>query len=113
MIALLHNWNPLHIADRWLAYARYGRGEVFSMPSAAALRVALRKLHRYGVRTYGYTFGPEGARQFRVSRGQAGYARALLNGMTPRSAWADKDPRAAVRPAGWQGTILGMFMGRD
>ena len=111
MLALLHNWNPLHIIDNLRAVRHYGLGVRFELP-AGANAAALRKLRRYGVRTYCYGMRGD-LRTFRVSRGQAGYARALLNGMTPRSAWADKDPRAAVRPAGWQGGILGMFMGRD
>ena len=111
MIALLHNWNPLHVADRWLCYLRYGRGVQFSEPTAAALQAALRKLHRYGVRTYGYTFGPEGVREFHVRSEQAAWARYLLAGKDP-AAWSDKRPQAAARPVGWMGAIVGRFMAR-
>ena len=112
MIALLHNWNPLHVADRWLCYLRYGRGVQFSEPTAAALQAALRKLNRYGVRTYAYTFGPDGARQFRVRSAQAEWARYLLEGGTPSRAWMDANPRAQARAVGWAGAVLGAFMGR-
>ena len=112
MIALLHNYNPLHVADRWLCYLRYGRGEMFSIPTAAAAQAALRKLHRHGVRTYAHTFGPRGERQFRVSSAQAEWARYLLADGTPRAAWMDANPRAAVRGGGWARAVLGAFMRR-
>ena len=106
MIAFIHNWNPLHIADRWLCYLRYGRGVMFCEPTAAAAQAALRKLHRHGVRTYAHTFGPRGERQFHVSSGQAKWARYLLAGGNPSQAWMDANPRAAVRGGGWSGAIL-------
>ena len=111
MIAdLLHNWNPLHLLDNWRAIRRYGLGVRFVLP-VGANAAALRTLRRYGVRTYCYGLRGD-LRSFRVRSEQAAWARYLLAGHSPR-AWSDKDPRAAERPVGWQGTILNLFMGRN
>ena len=124
MIALLHNYNPLHVADRWLAYLRYGRGERFVVPAGAALHTALRTLRRYGVRTYCYQFARGGARSFRVRRAQAAWAETLLltTGVPmlqrPHLSAGPlaKMPRAwgvPARTVGWSGAVLGLFMGSE
>lgn len=110
MIAFLHNWNPLHLLDNALAMLRYGRGVRFELPAGAPLHAALRKLRRYGIKTYCYGMRRD-LRSFRVRREQADWARYLLAGNSPR-AWADKNPRAAARTVGWMGGIMGVFMGR-
>ena len=102
------NDTPLLMLDRWLSILRYGRGVVFIMPSAAAVQAALRKLKRYGVRTYGYKLHANGTREFRVRSAQADWARYLLAGNEP-AAWSDKNPRAAARSAGFAGMVLGLF----
>ena len=99
---------PLLALDRWLSILRYGRGVVFVVPSAAALQAALRKLRRYGVRTYAYRLRSDDAREFRVRSAQADWARYLLAGNAP-PAWADKDPRAAARPVGFAGVVLALY----
>ena len=104
--------NPLLMLDRWLSILRYGRGVVFVMPSAAAVQAALRKLRRYGVRTYAYRLRPNGEREFRVRREQADWARYLLAGHTPR-AWSDQKPRARARAVGFAGAVINLFLGRD
>ncbi len=102
------NDTPLLMLDRWLSILRYGRGVVFVMPSAAAISAALRKLKRYGVRTYAYRLRSDGVREFRVRSAQADWARYLLAGNEP-PAWADKDPRAAARSVGFAGMVLDFF----
>lgn len=120
----LHNWNPIHAVDRWLAMWRLGPGVRFVVPPGTPLQKALRTLQRYGVRTYGYTFAGN-ERAFRVRSEQAAWASYLLQragvpilegprvnakpgGVMP-SAWSDKDPRAAVRSVGFAGIILDFF----
>lgn len=100
--------SPLLALDRWLSILRYGPGVVFTMPSAAAVRLALRTLRRYGVRTYAYRLRSGGQREFRVRREQAEWAAYLLAGNTP-PAWSDRNPRAAARPVGFAGMILDFF----
>ena len=107
---LLHNYNPLHLLDNWRAIRRYGLGVRFVLP-AGANAAALRKLRRYGVRTYCYGIRGD-LRTFRVRRAQAAWARYLLAGHSPR-AWSDANPRAMARPVGWAGGILDIFMRRD
>ena len=99
---------PLLMLDRWLSILRYGRGEVFLMPSAAAVQAALRKLKRYGVKTYAFKLRANGTREFRVRSEQAAWARYLLAGNSP-AAWSDKNPRAAARSVGFAGMVLDFF----
>lgn len=109
---LLHNWNPIHLLDRWLSILRYGIGVQFVAPSAAAAQADLRALRRYGVKTYAYTFAAGGGRAYRVRAEQATWARYVLactaTGKTPR-AWSDDKPSAAARAVGFAGEVLGMF----
>ena len=106
MIAdLIHNWNPLHLLDNLRAIRRYGLGVRFVLP-VGANAAALRKLRRYGVRTYCYGIRGD-LRTFRVRRAQAEWARYLLAGHSPR-AWG-----VPARSVGWMGGILDKFMGRD
>ncbi len=99
---------PLLMLDRWLSMLRYGRGVVILMPSAAAVQAALRKLKRYGVKTYAYQLRSDGRREFRVRSAQAEWAIYLLAGNEP-PAWADKNPRAAARSVGFAGAVLDFF----
>lgn len=111
MIAdLIHNWNPLHLLDNWRAIRRYGLGVRFVLP-VGANAAALRKLRRYGIRTYCYGIRGD-LRTFRVRRAQAEWARYLLAGGNPARAWSDANPRAAARSVGWMGAILDIFMRR-
>ena len=110
MIALLHNWNLLHLLDNFRAIRHYGLGVRFEL-RAGAQQAALRKLRRYGIKTYCYGMRGD-MRSFRVRSAQADWARYLLEGGTPSRAWMDANPRAQARAVGWAGAVLGMFMGR-
>lgn len=99
---------PLLALDRWLSILRYGRGVIFEMPSAGSVQTALRKLKRYGVKTYAYRLRPDGVREFRVRSEQAAWAHYLLAGNEP-PAWSDKNPRAAARSVGFAGLVIDFF----
>lgn len=105
---MLPNDTPLLMLDRWLSMLRYGRGVVFTMPSAAAVQSALRTLKRYGVKTYAYKLRSNGEREFRVRSEQADWARYLLAGNEPL-AWADKNPGAAAHSVGFAGRVIDFF----
>lgn len=75
----LHNWNPIHVLDRWLAMLRHGRGVLFVVPTAAAVRQTMQVLRKYGVKTYGFEYRSDPReRAFRVRREQAAWAAYLL-----------------------------------
>lgn len=99
---------PLLMLDRWLSILRYGRGVVFIMPSAAAVQAALRKLKRYGVRTYGYKLHANGTREFRVRR-RAGRVGALPARGQSAAGLGGRSPRAAARSVGFAGMVLDFF----
>lgn len=105
----MFNDTPLLMLDRWLAMLRYGRGVVFIVPSAAAVQIALRKLKRYGVKTYAFKLRDNGEREFRVRSEQAEWARYLLAGNEPTRAWMDANPRAAARSVGFAGMVLAVL----
>jgi hypothetical protein len=104
----MFNDTPLLALDRWLSILRYGHGHVILMPSAAAVQAALRKLKKYGVKTYAYQLRPNGVREFRVRSAQAEWAHYLLAGNDP-AAWSDRNPRAAARNVGFAGMVLDFF----
>jgi hypothetical protein len=79
MMQFLHNWNPLHILDRWLAMFRLGRGVRFVVPTATAVVQTMKILRQYGIKTYGFEYTADPSeRAFRVRREQAQWAAYLL-----------------------------------
>lgn len=116
----LHNWNPIHVADRWLAMLRWGRGVLFVVPTPAAVVQAMKILRQYGIKTYGFEYTAEPReRAFRVRAEQAVWAAYLLAragvpvlsgprvntapGAMPR-AWG-----VPAKPVGLFGTLVDFF----